>query len=412
MKRALPFAFAAFALARSASAGDLDAHTYVAPTALVQTDFQALPQEEENTGFSLQRFRLGAFSHPTDAILALAQLQFTPDGDGPEVLDAYARLGPWHGALFSAGYFRSPLFESARNELDGMAPFPELSLPARALWPGRDLAVELHFAPPRLPFEALVRVGNGNPSPTWNDLNDAFAVTGRFDAVLGRGRIDARGDEAFGLRVGAAAVWDDDSYDRAGVDGTTASGFEFYRPPTVSGTRRVFEAHALVYAGPVRVLAEAGGAIEDRSVSNGSASGPRTPLDPEISRGGSVEISWMVTGEKRVAAIWPARRSRSPFSFDHPAIELAARVDRLDAGLGMRDFAPGGATGASVAANAYVNAMFGVTLAGYYYRYDAAPIEEPTVLDSWLVQARLTIYLNPPPLGPLGLASTPFASLR
>ncbi len=78
----------------------------------------------------------------------------------------------------------------------------------------------------------------------------------------------------------------------------------------------------------------------------------------------------------------------------------------------MRDFAHGGATGASAVVNAYLNAIFGFTLAGYYYRYDTSPIEEPGRLDSWLVQARLTVYLNPPPLGPLGLASQPMVSVH
>jgi phosphate-selective porin OprO/OprP len=400
----------AFALASGTALAD-DAHTYVAPTALMQTDFQALPQEEENTGFSLTRFRVGAYSWPTDWIFALAQIEFNPANEGPVVLDAYARLGPWHGLRFSAGYLRSPLFVSARTELDGMAPFPELSMPVKALWPGRDLAVELHYTPPRLPFEAWLRFGNGNPSPTQNDLNDAFAYTTRVDFTLGRARADARGDETYGLRVGVAGVLDDSSYDRAGASGITAANFQFYRPPTVSGTRRVVEAHALAYAGPVRALVEAGSAVEDRSVSNGSPSGPRTNLDPEVTRGIAAEIAWMITGEKRVSSVWPVR-SNGPLSFAHPAIEIAARVERLDVGRGMRDFAPGGATGASFAANAYLNALFGLTLAGYYYRYDAGPIEEPNRLDSWLVQARLTVYLNPPPLGPLGLATRPVVSVR
>lgn len=404
MKRALratALFYAGFAIAPRALADD--ARTWVAPTALMQLDFQASPQEEENTGFSLQRFRIGAYSQPADWMFALAQIQFDSADEGPAVLDAYARVGPWHGLRLTAGYSRSPLFVSARNELDGMAPFPELSLPAKALWPNRDLAIEAHYAPDRFPLEAWLRFGNGNPTPNENDLGNAFAVTGRVDATMGRGRVDARGDETFGLRVGASAVIDMASYDRAGIGGTTASGFEFYRPTVVSGTRRIFEAHALAYFGAVRVLVEAGGAIEDRAPAGKS-------FAPALSRGLSAEIAWMITGEKRSSSVWPVRAAKSPFSFDHPAIEIAARGERLDAGVGMPDYARGGATGASVAANAYLNAMLGFTLAGYYDRYDTAPIEEPTRLDSWLVQARLTIYLNPPPLG--AHASRPLLGLN
>jgi phosphate-selective porin OprO and OprP len=405
------FVIAATLLAAGPVLAD-DAHTYIAPTVLMQTDFQALPQEEENTGFALTRFRIGAYSQPTDWILALAQIEFTPADETPSVLDAYVRIGPWHGLRLSVGYLRSPLFVSARNELDGMAPFPELSMPVKALWPDRDLAVELHYAPPLFPFEAWLRFGNGNPSPTTNDLNDSFAFTARLDATLGRGRIDTGGEQTYGLRVGVGAVLDDSSYDRAGASGITASEFQFYRPPTVSGTRRVIEGHALAYFGPVRALLEVGGAIEDRSVSNGSGTGPRTALDPEVTRGGSIELAWMITGQKRIASVWPLWNLGRPFSFAHPAVEVAARAERLDVGLGMRDFARGGATGGSLAANVYLNALFGLTLAGYYYRYDVAPIEEPTRLDSWLFQARLTVYLNPPPLGPIGLIHQPVIALR
>jgi phosphate-selective porin OprO/OprP len=409
LKRALRITLGIATLAPGAHADD--AHVYIAPTALVQTDFQALPSEEENIGFSLARLRIGVYSQPTDWIFALAQAQFDPESEAPEVLDAYARIGPWHGLRFTAGYSRSPLFVSARNELDGMTPLPELSLPVKALWPGRDLGAELHYAPPRLPFEAWFRFGNGNPSPTQNDLNGSFAFTGRVDATYGRGRIDTHGDETFGLRVGAAAVLDDSSYDRAGASGITAAQFQFYRPPTVSGTRRIFEGHALALLGPVHLLAEAGGAIEDRSASTGNPSAPRARLDPEITRGAAVELAWMLTGERRVSSVWPVRPSKNPFSFDHVAVELAARVDRLDIG-GMRDLAPGGATGASFAANAWLNAMFGFTLAGYWYHYDKAPIEEPARIDSWLIQARLTVYLSPPPLGPIEMARAPLVSMH
>ena len=142
---------------------------------------------------------------------------------------------------------------------------------------------------------------------------------------------------------------DDSSYDRAGASGITAAEFQFYGPPTVSGTRRIFEAHALGVLRPrAKQLVEVGTGIEDRSVSNGSATTARTPLDPELTRGGAVEVSWMITGEKRVSSVWPALPQGNPFSFKHPAIEVAARGERLDVGRGMRDFAGGGATSGSV----------------------------------------------------------------
>jgi phosphate-selective porin OprO/OprP len=199
------------------------------------------------------------------------------------------------------------------------------------------------------------------------------------------------------VRVGVGALTDD-SFDRAGAGGTTASGFLFYRPPTVSGPRRIVEAHALAYVGPVRALVEVGAAIEARAAdTDGNPATPRVSLDPALSRGGAVEVAWMITGERRLPSVWPVRGHPGPFLFDHPAFEVAARAERLDVGRGMREVLPGGATGGSLAVNAWLNEVLAVTAAGYLYRYDRAPIEETSRLDSWLVLLRVTLFLNPPP---------------
>ncbi len=373
-----------------------DAH-YVVPTALLQTDWQNHPQDEEGfNGFSIERLRLGVWSQPSDQIFALAQAEFA-NPESPALLDAYARFGPFHGLRISVGYFKSPLFESARNELDGMMPMPELSLVTKALWPGRDTGIELHEAPQHFPLEIWLRASNGNNSPFQND-NNSYALTARVDATAGRGRIDASANENFGLRVGVGGEFDD-SYDRAGVTATTAGDFVLYRPPTVSGNRRIVEAHVLAYFGPVRALVEAGESSEDRAVdADGNPSTPHVEEDPELSRGASAEVAWMITGEHRLPSVWPLSRKQSPFSFDHPAIELSARVDHVDVGRGMRDVQPNGATGGSIAANVWLNSMFAATLAGYIYNYERGPIEETSRTESYLLQARLTMYLNPPPV--------------
>jgi phosphate-selective porin OprO/OprP len=413
VRAALWVALGATTFAGAARADD-SPNVIVAPTALLQTDFQAHPQDAEgDTGFSIARFRLGAFSNPAPWLLALAQVQIA-ESDGPlsdapaGVLDAYVRVGPWHGLRVTVGYSRSPLFVSARNEVDGMQPFPELSLPVQALGPGRDVGVEAHYTPSNLPFEAWLRVGNGNSSPFQSNY-DQYALTARVDATWGRGRIDATGSERFGFRIGAAGLVND-TYDRAGIGGTIANGFQFYMPPVVKGMRRIVEVHALGYAGPFRALVEAGGALEDRASTNGSASSPST--DPEVSRGAAVELACMLTGEHRVSSVWPVAPSKHPFAFDHAAFEIAARAERLDVGLGMRDFAPGGGSALSLSANAWLNDLLAVNVAGYYYHYDVAPISEPTRTDSFLLLARVTVYLNPPPLGPIGTTRTPWLGLH
>jgi phosphate-selective porin OprO/OprP len=405
--RALPTTAIALALllGSAARASADDERPLVIPTALLQLDGQAHPQDEEGqTGFSIARMRAGVWSHPNDVILGLVQAEFA-DPEHPTILDGYVRLGPWQGLRVTAGYSRSPLFVSARTELEGMGPMPELSMPVRALWPGRDVGVELHYTPAALPMEMWLRVGNGSSSPFENDDN-SFAFTGRVDVTSGRGRWNATGLESTGLRIGIGALTDD-TYDRAGAAGDIATGFTFYRPPTVSGPRRVVEGHALAYVGPVRALVEVGGAVEGRAAdTDGNPATPRVNLDPSLTRGGAVELAWMITGEKRVSGVWPVGDRANKLSFDDPAIEVAARAERTDLGRGMRDVPAGGATGGTVAANVWLNELLAVSAAGYLYHYDRAPIEETQRLDSWLFLARVTLFLNPPPISVLARPSS------
>lgn len=369
----------------------------VVPTAMIQVDAQGHPQEEEGpNGFSVARMRIGAWSNPTPYLFGLVQAEFA-DPEHPVPLDALVRFGPWRGLRVSVGYNRTPLFVSARTELEGTNPLPELSLPVRALWPGRDTGVELHYTPD-LPLEGWFRVSNGSPSPFTND-NGSLAFTGRIDATAGRSRWNATGHEPWGLRVGVGAVFDD-TFDRAGAPGRIATGFTFYRPPTVAGLRRVVEGHALAYAGPVRALLEVGSAVESREAdTDGNPATPRVNLEPSLTRGGALEVAWMVTGERRIASTWPIWGRKNPFAFDHPAVELALRGERVDLGRGARDVPTGGATAGALSGNVWLNELTALTLAGYLYAYDRAPIEELDRLSSWILMARMTLFLNPSPVG-------------
>jgi phosphate-selective porin OprO/OprP len=381
-----------------ASSADAADPLTVVPTAMLQVDAQAHPQKEEGeNGFSIARMRAGVWANPGNLVLGVVQAEFA-DPEHPIILDGYVRVGPWKDLRVLVGYNRNPLFHSARSELEGTNPLPELSLPVRALWPNRDLGAELHYTPASLPLEAWLRFSNGSASPFVND-NSSFAATMRIDTTTGRGRWNATGLECWGLRVGVGAL-SDDTFDRAGAAGRIGTGFLFYRPPTVSGPRRVVEGHALAYAGPVRALVEVGGAVEGRAAdTDGNPNTPRVNLDPALTRGGAVELAWMITGERRVASTWPVFGRSTPWSFDRPAIELAARAERVDLGRGMRDVPSGGATGGNVAANIWLNELMAFTLAGYLYSYDRAPIEETTRFDTWAVLARVTMMLNRLPIG-------------
>ncbi|CAN5397342.1 hypothetical protein BH09MYX1_BH09MYX1_66780 [soil metagenome] len=372
----------------------------VAPTALLQVDARVHPAggDEGETGFALPRMRLGVYSNPVAPFFALLTTELA-DPEHPVLLDGFLRLGPWHGFSLAIGQSRSPLFLSARTELEGVQPLPELSLPVRALWPRRDAGIELHYASHDAPIEGWLRVSNGSPSPFEND-NSSLAITARVDATGGRARALASGNETWGVRVGVGALVDD-SFDRAGAPGIGLGDFIFYLPPTVTGLRRIVEGHALLLAGPLRFLVEAGAAIEDRAVdTDGNPSTPRVAIDPVRTRGASFEAAWMITGKKRVPGIWPGSTT---YAFGRPDVEVALRVDRVDLGRGARDVPPGGATGLTAVVDVWLNALCSVTLAGAYYHYDPAPIEEPDVTGSWTVLARATVLLTPPPAsGQLG----------
>jgi phosphate-selective porin OprO/OprP len=369
----------------------------VVPVLLGQFDFQGHPSwAEGGNGFSLTRMRLGAYSQPAPWVFAIAMVDFADSDQKPQLKDAYAAVQPVDGLRLAVGYIKNPIFESARNEMDGTTPMPELSMPVAGLWPGRDLSFDVHYFPRRLPFEAWAHVGNGSESFLVND-NERLAYSVRLDAVAGRAHVGAPRSTPLGLRVGFGAHLDD-TYDRDGVEGRIVNGYVFYQPPIVSGDRVILEAHALGYAGPVRALVEVGAAQESRLGDNsGNPSLPRPSLDPSVSRGGAAEVAWMVTGQHRLPGVWPVEGPAWPMSWQKVGVEVAARVERLDLARETRDVTAGGGTGGALAATVWIGPLLSLAVAGYVYHYDVSSIEEPGTTSSWLLQSRATFFLNPPP---------------
>ncbi|MEO8877343.1 MAG: hypothetical protein ABI461_17240 [Polyangiaceae bacterium] len=389
----------AFALSGALISEAARADLPVTPMLLTQLDAEAHPSAAEGqNGFSFARFRPGLWAQPTDWAFALASVEFA-ESESPAILDGFVTVVPTPDFRLTLGYSRDPLFLSARSDLDGTTPMPELSMPSRALWPGRDLGAELHFVPRGLPLEAWVRIGNGVNGPIGKAVTDSgsFAYTARLDATAGRAKFDASARDFFGLHVGIGTYFDDTT-DRAGISGTTEGGYVFFQPPTVNGTRSITEAHALAYAGPLRRLVEAGAAFENRSTNaSGNPNGPRTLLDPAATRGASAELSWMITNQRRMLGTWPIHSNNRLFAFDKLGLELAARVERLDVGRDARGLAASGSTGASTSLTCWLSDAMSVAIAGYAFGYDAAPIDEKDRTSSWLLQSRFTIFLNPPP---------------
>lgn len=353
------------------------------PVAMVEAGATYLPAEEEGeTGFEVRRLYLGGRWEPLPLASFVGSVNAVGGEHGPIVIDAYVRLTPKSPLEVTLGYGKTPLFASARDEGIETLAIPELSLPARAFWPGRDAGAEVHLGGPKLPVEVWARVGNGSGSPNSND-NPHLSFDGRADLVLGRGRIGAERGDPLGLRLGGG-FHIEDAEDRAGLTGETPAGFEFWRSPTVSGTVWVAEGHALALLGPVQVTAEGAAASEGRSAdTDGSPDTARTELDPVRSWGASSEVAWMVTGQHRVPGAWPV-------AGEEPGVEVAARGERIALGNGAADVDPGGATGVEVAGRVWHPVGLCGGLTGGWFVYDVAPLEEPDVTTSWFVSARVT----------------------
>ena len=310
------------------------------------------------------------------------------------------------GLELSGGYLRSPLFPSARDEFVERLPIPELGVLAHALWPGRAVGLSARWRPATLPLDIWFRAGNGSNFVSGNDTNYP-AVDARVDYVLGRTRTEVnyghvrnettRGD-LWGIRVGAAAHVDNVD-DRPGATGYTASGYEFYRPAVVSGDRHVFEAHALVQYDAMQLLIEAGYTKEGRSQNVSGNPSDRSPLTAVQSYGISSELSWMLTGDHRIAGAWPLD---TKLKHELGAVEVAARVERVTFGHCATATVECTGTVEKLDANIASAAVhwcgsgprWPPRSTGYYYAWDADPYDQPNVRSTWLVLARLTLSIR------------------
>ena len=370
----------------SAAAQDL---SWIHPILVGELDYRVYSDEVEGEqGFALGRFRMGADLRPTSWFEAVGTVEWALEK--PSLADAFIAFTPTDSVRLRLGYDRSPLFISARDVNIEALPIPELSLPVRALWPGRDLGLEVQWAPRWLPLEGWVRLGNGSGSATGND-NTQPSLEARVDGVLGAAARGADLQTHWGLRLGVGAHAEN-AFDRAGIGGTTAAGFLFYRPVPISGARWVGEAHALFWSGPLRLLAEAGLARESRSRdTDGNPQTPREILPAIRAQGAALEASWMLRGSRNQGHDWPTAPADDAGGWNGGAVEVSARAEWLGVGLGASDVAPGGARGGSVAVRWWATSFLALNATGYYLRYDAPPLESPDRRDSWLLLTRATV---------------------
>lgn len=176
----------------------------------------------------------------------------------------------------------------------------------------------------------------------------------------------------------------------SGVGGTTAGDYVFFRPATVYGLQSIGEAHVAVWLGRVTLDVEAAHVIEERGqYATGSAGSPFT-LQPSVqSWGGFAEVACTVWGQWRAPGAWPIDAPWNA-TLSHGAVEVAGRLDYVALDHGAPDIMGGGAKGGELAVRWWATSFLAVGVAGYYLRYDVAPVEEPTTRDSWLVLSRAT----------------------
>lgn len=379
-------------LALLAAAAPARAEFQLAPTVVGEADYRVYQNEGEGeNGFALGRAILGARADLAPGLRAVLSAQFV-GGEGPSLFDAYGsyRFGVWE---LRAGYSRTPLFASARDDEIEMLAIPELSVLASALWPGRNLGAELHASSPKVPIEGWLRIGNGGDSISSNE-NRWPSVDARVDLAWGRARAGAKAGAPFGVRFGIGGHADN-AADRPGIAGHTATDFIFFRAPTVDGWVTVAEAHLQLLLGPVQVRCEGGWARESRSLdTTGDPSKPRTPLDPITSLGASAEVAWMVTGARRASGLWP---TDDPRVGRWGALELAARGERLNLGrgaTGANGVSPDGVTAVAATLRWWTKQHIAIAVAGYLYDYDQAPLETPGKTLSIVAMARATVSLR------------------
>lgn len=362
----------------------------VAPTVLLETDYrQHSDPVEGHNGFALARARLGLRLRPTDWLTAVGNVEFV-GANGPYLLDGYARFDATDWLEITVGYSKAPLFASFRHEGAASLPMPVRSAVVNELRVRRDVGVEARFVPRRVPIEAIARLGNGSTNLREND-NDTPSGYAAFDLVLGRAWVGGQ-SELLGLRLGTAALLDERS-EHDSIAGATPLGYVYAQPVVATGLRTIVTAHAIGYAGPVRLVVEGGFVQEGREDdADGDPATPAVKLDPVRTWALTGELTWTIRGGWRQVGRGPKVASLLDHEWDGGALELAARGDRFWLGYGAADLVRTGGTTASLAFKWWPTRFLALTAYGDATIFDVAPVDTPDRKWGWTALIRASLF--------------------
>lgn len=371
------------------SAKDGPAVEWLRPSLLAEVDYRLYPSEEEGTsGFAVARLRPGLVFAPARWFRGIAAIELA--GEGPEIIDAYAKLSPAPWVDVDIGYSKPPLIASfAFEPVQGLA-FPTYSAVADTFRIDRDVGVGARVHPREAPIEVSARLGNGTGSALGND-DPTPAGYALADVVLGRAWAAREPASArYGLRAGVSGLIEK-ARDHTGLTAETPLHFVYNAPTVVAGTRWVGEAHAIAYLGPARIVIEGAVSEEQRSKDDdGNPDTPRADLDPVTSYGVGAEVGWVALGRPRSVGTPP--RPEPTSTFRGGALEVAFRYDGLFLNRGASDVAPSGSNGASAAIEWWPVDFISASLSGYVLRYEVPPAEEPERGWSFGVTGRFGFY--------------------
>ena len=248
------------------------------------------------------------------------RLSFEADVDpafdeGDELKDAWVGLRLHRAFQVRGGHVKLPV-SPERLASPAKTDFVERSVAVDSLSPDRDWGALVHGEISRaLEYQAGVFAGDARASDGRADTTAAGRLVLKPARWLDLGGSFSQGD------VHASPAGPGLDPQPKGLSGRSVTCFRFFPPVYVDGRRLRWGADARIEAGPASLWGEY---LQSREERRGQ--GPTLEDLPEVRGDGwSVNVTWLLTGEKKARTIRP----RGPLFGGPGAIEFAARYEEL-----------------------------------------------------------------------------------